>query len=165
MCRRASTVGGSDSVAAGAGRVGALAIDRPDVTVRRARLPAFAQGYRDLVLDDDEGYADGDPAEPAGTPTAGGDPDGDPDAAPVGHAEPAPIERFRRTSVGTVFAAGLLGLRDVLEPPKDETPAIVEEWTAREPFTDPIVLRLDPDHPEDSIVMVRPWLNPKRPNP
>ncbi len=74
------------------------------------------------------------------------------------HAAPAPIERFRRTSLGTVFAAGLLGLRDVIEPAKDETPAIVEDWSGGEPFDDPYVMRLDPDHPEDSIVMVRPWL-------
>lgn len=83
----------------------------------------------------------------------------------LGHAAPAPIERFRRTSVGTALAAGMLGLRDVLEPPKDETPAIVEDWAGGEPFDDPIVLRLDPDHPEDSIVMVRPWLHGKREKP
>ena len=76
------------------------------------------------------------------------------------HAEPAPIEKFRRSAAGSVFAAGLLGLRDVLEPPKNEEPAIVESWSGgSEPFTEPIVLRLDPDHPEDSIVMVRPWLS------
>jgi hypothetical protein len=98
------------------------------------------------VLDDDEDYTDDDPEI-------------------VGHAEPAPIERFRRTAIGTTLAAGLLGLRDVLEPPKDETPAIVEDWAGGEPFEDPIVLRLDPDHPEDSIVMIRPWLNGKQQQP
>lgn len=75
-----------------------------------------------------------------------------------GHAAPAPIERFHRTSVGMALAAGMLGLRDVLETPKDETPAIVEDWAGREPFDDSMVLRLDPDHPEDSIVMIRPRL-------
>jgi hypothetical protein len=74
------------------------------------------------------------------------------------HADPAPIERFHQTSVGMVFAAGLFGLREVIEPPKDETPAIVEDWAGGEPFDDPLVMRLDPDHPEDSIVMIRPWL-------
>jgi hypothetical protein len=59
-----------------------------------------------------------------------------------------------------VLAAGMLGLRDVLEPEKDETPAIVEDWAGAAPFTESMVLRLDPDHPEDSIVMVRPWLKP-----
>ena len=51
-----------------------------------------------------------------------------------------------------------LGLRDVLEPEKDEKVAIVQDYAGNPPFKDPIVLRLDPDHPEDSIVMVRPWL-------
>jgi hypothetical protein len=106
------------------------------------------------VLDDDEDYTD---------PTGNDEHDEDVDAAVAspeieGHAEPPPIERFHRTSIGTALAAGMLGLRDVLEGPKDETPAIVEDWAGGEPFEDPIVLRLDPDHPEDSIVMVRPWL-------
>ena len=45
-----------------------------------------------------------------------------PTATPSGMPQPAPIRAFRRTAVGTVLAAGMLGLRDVLEPPKDETP-------------------------------------------
>ena len=57
----------------------------------------------------------------------------------------------------------MFGLRDVLEPPKDETPAIVEDWAGGEPFNEPIVLRLDPDHPEDSIVMIRPKLDAQGP--
>jgi hypothetical protein len=113
---------------------------------------AGGRGYRDVVLEDDEDYTDERYAD-------------EPLEDVVGHAQPAPIERFRRTSIGTALAAGLLGLRDVLEPPKDETPAIVEDWAGGEPFHDPIVLRLDPDHPEDSIVMVRPWLNGKQPLP
>jgi hypothetical protein len=99
------------------------------------------------VLDDDEDYTDDDDPE-------------DPDAVVEGHAQPPPIERFHRSAVGTALAAGLFGLRDALEPPKDETPAIVEDWAGGEPFKDPMVLRLDPDHPEDSIVMIRPWLKP-----
>jgi hypothetical protein len=87
------------------------------------------------------------------------DPDeGELDDEDVGHAEPTPIERFHRSAVGGVLAAGLLGLRDVLEPNKQEEPAVVVDYSGDPPFTDPIVLRLDPDHPEDSIVMVRPWL-------
>jgi hypothetical protein len=80
------------------------------------------------------------------------------DGHPAAHAEPAPIERFHQTAVGSMLAAGLLGLRDVLEPTKQEEPAVVVDYSGDPPFTDPIVLRLDPDHPEDSIVMVRPWL-------
>ena len=69
-----------------------------------------------------------------------------------------PIDKFRGTAVGSVLAAGLLGLRDVIEPVRDEEVAIVQDYSGDPPFTEPIVLRLDPDHPEDSIVMVRPWL-------
>jgi hypothetical protein len=77
--------------------------------------------------------------------------------SPAGHAEPAPIQKFRASAVGSVLAAGLLGLREALEQPLDE-PAIVVDWSDAPPFSEPMVLRLDPDHPEDSIVMVRPWL-------
>jgi hypothetical protein len=104
------------------------------------------------VLEDDEDYTEGDGED-------GGD------SAVEGHATPPPIERFHRSAIGTALAAGMFGLRDVLEPPKDETPAIVEDWAGGEPFADPIVLRLDPDHPEDSIVMVRPWLHGGRDKP
>jgi 4'-phosphopantetheinyl transferase len=76
-----------------------------------------------------------------------------------------PIDKFRDTAVGSVLAAGLLGLRDALEPPKKEEIAIVQDYAGDPPFTDPFVLRLDPEHPEDSIVMVRPWLRGGDPQP
>jgi hypothetical protein len=126
-----------------------------------AKLPGTRR-YRKRVLDDDEDYTD-EGSEDTGDGADDSTDDSASEGVVVGHAAPVPIERFRRTAVGTALAAGLLGLRDVLEPPKDETPAIVEEWAGGEPFDDPIVLRLDPDHPEDSIVMIRPWLDGKRP--
>jgi hypothetical protein len=64
-----------------------------------------------------------------------------------------------------VLAAGLLGLRDVFEPPKKEEIAIVQDYAGDPPFTDPYVLRLDPEHPEDSIIMVRPWLRDRDAEP
>lgn len=117
------------------------------------------------MLDDDEDHTD--PIAPAADSDAdsGFGADFDPDSAIEGHAEPAPIERFHRTSIGMTLAAGMLGLRDVFEGPKDETPAIVENWAGGEPHKDPIVLRLDPDHPEDSIVMIRPRLQRKPEDP
>src|SRR5262249_26017884 len=39
-----------------------------------------------------------------------------------------PIDKFRDTAVGSVLAAGLLGLRDALEPPKKEEVAIVQDY-------------------------------------
>ena len=68
------------------------------------------------------------------------------------------IERFRRGAVGGVLAAGMLGLRDVLEGPKDEEVAIVETVSGDPPKRERIVMRLDPENPEDSIVMVRDWM-------
>jgi hypothetical protein len=39
-----------------------------------------------------------------------------------------PIDRFKRSTAGTVLSAGLLGLRDALEGPTErEEPAIVAE--------------------------------------
>jgi hypothetical protein len=127
----------------------------------RATVPG-ADRYREVVLDDDEDYTD-DPGPDAAeiAPPGIAPPETATEIATLeiaGHAAPAPIERFRRTAIGTAFAAGLLGLSDALEGRKEPTPAIVEDWAGGEPFKEPIVLRLDPDHPEDSIVMVRPWL-------
>jgi hypothetical protein len=108
----------------------------------------ISRGYPEAVLEDDEGYTD----EPE-------DGEDGADSEVVAHAEPAPIEKFHRSSLGMVMAAGMLGLRDVFEPAKDEEPAIVEDWAGKPVEDDPILMRLDPDHPEDSIVVVRPWLN------
>jgi hypothetical protein len=74
------------------------------------------------------------------------------------HAPPTPVQRFEQSAVGAVFAAGLFGLRDALEGPKKDEVQVVTDWAGDPPFSDPYVLRLDPEHPEDSIVMVRPWL-------
>jgi hypothetical protein len=64
-----------------------------------------------------------------------------------------PIDKFRRGAVGSVVAAGLLGVRDALEgrPEKDE-PVIVAD--APEPKLDHIDLVLDPEHPERSRAIV-----------
>ena len=71
----------------------------------------------------------------------------------------SPIEKFRKTAAGSVLAAGLLGLADALEGRHDDKVAIVTEYSG-DPLDDTIVLRLDPDDPRDSIVLLRA---PKRP--
>lgn len=76
----------------------------------------------------------------------------------VGDPGSRPIDKFRGTAVGGVLAAGLLGLRDALEPRKDEEIAIVRDDAGGPPRNDPIELELDPEHPEESVVRVRPWL-------
>jgi hypothetical protein len=88
--------------------------------------------------------------------------DQDDDEPLVDGAEPLvdrrPIERFRRGAVGGVLAAGMLGLRDVIEGPKDTDVAIVETTSGDPPKRERIVMRLDPENPGDSIVMIRDWL-------
>lgn len=80
------------------------------------------------------------------------------DRARVGDPGSRPIDRFRGTAVGGVLAAGMLGLRDVLEPRKDQEIAIVRDDAGGPPPEGPIELELDPEHPEESVVRVRPWL-------
>jgi hypothetical protein len=67
-----------------------------------------------------------------------------------------PVDRFRKGAVGSVMAAGLLGLADAFEarPPKEEIVIVREEPTAppREPRR--LELLLDPEHPERSLVFL-----------
>jgi hypothetical protein len=75
--------------------------------------------------------------------------------------EPAPtrpIDKFARTTAGLVISASMLGLRDVLEGPRDDEPAIVREWAGEPPEPGGLSMRLDPENPGDSIILVRPWL-------
>ena len=75
--------------------------------------------------------------------------------------EPAPtrpIDRFARTTAGMVLSASMLGLRDVLEGPRDDQPAIVREWAGEPPVPGALSMRIDPENPSDSIILVRPWL-------
>jgi len=90
-------------------------------------------------------------------PTDGFDDDPDGDFSEEGTGRPAvrAIDRFQHTAIGGVLAAGMLGLRDIFEPERDDRPAIVEDWSGAPPFGDRILLRLDPDNPQDSIVVIR----------
>jgi hypothetical protein len=66
-----------------------------------------------------------------------------------------PIDKFKRSSVGSVVAAGLLGVRDALEGrPEREEITVVAEAPAQ-PVRGNIEIVLDPDHPERSIAVVR----------
>jgi hypothetical protein len=83
---------------------------------------------------------------------AAGDPGGS--ATPGGSR---PVDRFRRTAVGSVAAAGLLGLRDVLEgrPEKEEPAIVVDAPGKRHDPDDPIDVQLDFEHPERSRIVIR----------
>ncbi|HEY8218112.1 MAG TPA: hypothetical protein VIH82_13330 [Acidimicrobiia bacterium] len=82
------------------------------------------------------------------------------DSDAAAHAEPRPVDRFRRTAAGTVVAAGLLGLRDALEgrPEKEEVTIVSEAPTRPE---DGLTLVFDADDPS-RVTVVLP--NPPKPD-
>jgi hypothetical protein len=91
---------------------------------------------------DDDGNESAPPEEP-GPPDEDADPEWE-----------RPVDRFRRTAAGSMVAAGLLGLRDVMEGrPEKEEVTIVNEAPTR-PVGDLDVV-IDPDHPERTVAIVR----------
>jgi hypothetical protein len=68
------------------------------------------------------------------------------------------LERWRRTTAaGAVFTGIALGLREALESEK-ERPAMVQPAPEGKPGEEPFELHLDPEHPEYTVAVVRPWL-------
>ena len=78
-----------------------------------------------------------------------------------------PVDRFRTTAVGSVMAAGLLGLADALEarPPREEV-VIVQEAPLHPPRQPRrLEILLDPEHPERAVVCLpAPPDGPERPD-
>ena len=62
--------------------------------------------------------------------------------------------KYRRSAGASMLAAGLLGLRDVIEPPKDDKP-VVEQFADEGGGDRPIEVYLDPDDPSASVVVIR----------
>ncbi|MBS1838640.1 MAG: hypothetical protein JST64_13190 [Actinobacteria bacterium] len=63
--------------------------------------------------------------------------------------------RYRRSVSASVLAAGMLGLRDVLEAPRDDRP-VVEQHVDEHDRRRPVEVQLDPDDPAASIVRLHP---------
>ncbi len=76
----------------------------------------------------------------------------------VGAEDRAPMARFRHGALGMSLGAAMTGLGNVLEGRNVEPTAIVVEHDEGEPFKERVVMRLDPDNPADSIVMIRTWI-------
>jgi hypothetical protein len=73
------------------------------------------------------------------------------------HAAPRPVDRFRKTAVGTVVTAGLLGLRDALEGrPEREEIAIVSEAPDRPVGDNGMWLVIDDETKTVKVVLTRP---------
>lgn len=112
-----------------------------------------ASDAEEYAGDDDAGYDDGAYEDAYEYDEFADDDDYLDDAA-----APSPIRRFEASAAGVVAAGFMTGLQNALFGKPKEEVQVVADWSGDPPFTDPYVLRLDPDHPEDSIVMVRPWL-------
>mgnify|MGYP000001596513 FL=1 len=76
-------------------------------------------------------------------------------AAPVDPpaAESVP-HRYRRSMGATMLAASMIGLRDILENPRDDRP-VVEQHVDEGDVDRPIDVVLDPDDPSASVVRIR----------
>lgn len=95
-----------------------------------------------------------DGAPPDGDGPGGSEPAGETEADP----ESEPEESWRTKGVGTqLVAAAMIGLAEALHGPR-EKPAIVIDASGDKPNDDGLDLQLDPEHPEQSVVVVRPWL-------
>ncbi|MGH9177468.1 MAG: hypothetical protein ACRD0N_02790 [Acidimicrobiales bacterium] len=90
--------------------------------------------------------------------TDGVPPEGAEAAAAEAGGDLEPEESWRSKGMGTqLVAAAMIGLAEALHGPR-EKPAIVIDASGDKPNDDGLDLQLDPDHPEQSVVVVRPWL-------
>jgi hypothetical protein len=72
-------------------------------------------------------------------------------------SEPGPrLAAWRDHPVGSVLGAAMLGLRDAIYGRQDNEVAIVQEAAGDPPDEDLHDIRLDPEHPERSEVVIRP---------
>ena len=69
-----------------------------------------------------------------------------------------PLPSWRKAPIAAQFlAASMLGVAEAIYGPKDE-PAIISEAPGEPPGDDGFELHLDPDKPDESVILVRPWL-------
>jgi hypothetical protein len=62
--------------------------------------------------------------------------------------------RYRSSLAASALAAGMIGLRDVLEDPKDRRP-VIEQFADEGDPDRPVRVRLDPDEPGVGVVHLR----------
>lgn len=82
--------------------------------------------------------------------------------AVVASAEPPDADEgppsWRRAGMGTqILAAAMTGLAEAIYGPR-EKPAVVVDASGDPPGDGALELTLDPDRPEHSVVVIRPWL-------
>jgi hypothetical protein len=98
--------------------------------------------------DDVTGTADADPLLPPALAD-----DEEPERIDAAHLRRIP-HRYRRSLGASALAAGMLGLRDIIEGPKDDNP-VVEQFQGEDDVDRPVEVHLDPDDPAASVVRLR----------
>ncbi|MEI7886917.1 MAG: hypothetical protein WCJ04_05960 [Actinomycetes bacterium] len=84
------------------------------------------------------------------------------DAEPDDGTKPEPVEihrghiphKYRQSGAASMLAASLIGLREILDPSKDNR-SVIEQQTNDDDIERPIEVFLDPDNPAASIVVIR----------
>lgn len=72
------------------------------------------------------------------------------------------VPSWRKAGFGTqMVAASMVGLAEALYGPREQ-PAIILEASGGPPGDRGLDVHLDPDHPDQSVVVVRPWLLGRR---
>lgn len=72
------------------------------------------------------------------------------------------LPSWRKAPIATQFlAVSMLAMHDVFYGQREE-PAIVIDASGDPPGDEPVDVHLDPEHPEESVVIIRPWLFEQR---
>ena len=80
-------------------------------------------------------------------------------------ALPSRVESWRRRSVAGAILTGIgLGLKEVMEPKREEA-AIVVQSSGEPPSDLPVEADLGGIHPSANVVRIRPWLMPPASEP
>lgn len=82
--------------------------------------------------------------------------DDDPSAPPAPTSSRQVPHRYRRSMGASMLAASMIGLREILENPRDDRP-VVEQHVDEGDVDRPILVELDPDDPSASVVHIRSW--------
>jgi hypothetical protein len=80
----------------------------------------------------------------------------DTDVAEAGQA-PGPSTHRSRSFGSRLLYAGMFGLHEAIYGPREQV-TIVEEADGQPDEPESLEIHLEPDHPEESTVVVRPWL-------
>ena len=98
-------------------------------------------------------------------PPVEGDPPVDPESGGEASREtpgdPLRFDRWRRRSAAGAMMTGIaFGMQEALDRKRKEPP-IVQQVDGDPGPQGPIELQFDPDHPEKTVAVIRPWLMPE----